>query len=199
MKTKTEPARKKDRARLKRDLIAQLEPIGRKTPWHTDLVELYLDSRERLIDAQIEYDQGREAGLEPSELTQASEAINREAENMANVMALLMVSPRSARRAQLEAEIRKQLDAKGLRGPVFEDRIDQLLKLWDAFQEANKSLVSRGRTYFTVSSAGKEYEKDNAACKDLVTLAKAMEDILDSLDITVQGYTEPDDKEDDGW
>ena len=197
MRTKTEAARRKDRAKLKRDLIAQLEAMGRNTPYHSDLVTLYLDSRERLIDAQIEYDQGREAGLDPSELNQASEAINLEAENMANLMALLMVSPRSARRAQLEAEIRKQLDAKGLKGPVFEDRIDQFLKLWDAFQEANKSLVSRGRTYFTVSSAGKEYEKDNAACKDLVTLAKAMEDILDSLDITVHGYTEPDDKKEE--
>lgn len=199
MKEKSVTARKRERAAIRRDMTAQLERLGKNTPCNKDLVEQYLDSRERYLDAKREYERGREAGLPPSELTEESGAMNREAENMERFHGILGVGPRSDRRAGLEEEIRTQLAAKGMKGPVFEDRIDQFLALWDAFQEANRSLAARGRTYTTTSSAGKEYEKDNAACRDIVSLAKAMQDILGDLEVNVRGYTELDEGGGTAW
>lgn len=168
---------KKDRAALRRALAKRITEIDAVSK---DLIEQYLDSRERLDEAKYDDD---------------SAAISTELANMARILSMLGVSQRSKRRDELEDAIREQLKAKSLSGAVFEDKVNQFLSLWDAFQDANESLNTRGRSYITISSSGKEYEKDNSATRDIVSLAKAMQDLLDDLEITVNGYTSPDDDE----
>lgn len=147
--------------KIRAQLVKQLREAGEKNAVTLDLVDKYMEAREEHLP-----------------------------EVMAAILDILRISPKQKRRKEIEKEIRTQLEQRGLTGPVWEDKIDRFLRLWDAFQEANKSLKERGRTYITISSAGKEYEKDNSAAKDIVTFAKAMEDALTAMDITVKGYAE---------
>lgn len=181
---------KPTRAAVKKALLERLKQMNACDAVNKDLLEQYLDARDRLmqledayIDRWNEYDEAE------------TNKIATEIANMAKIMNAMGLNETTKRREEIEAEIREQLQAKGLGGPVFEDRISQFLALWDAFQEANKSLRERGRSYFTTSSSGKLYEKDNTASRDIVTFAKAMQDALDNLEITVKGYTNPDDDE----
>lgn len=181
---------KQTRAAVKKALLERMKKMNACDAANKDLLEQYLDARDRLMkledaytDKWDEYDENGTNGI-------ASEIAN-----MAKIMTAMGLNETTKRREKIEAEIREQLQAKGLGGPVFEDRISQFLALWDAFQEANKSLRERGRSYFTTSSSGKLYEKDNTASRDIVTFAKAMQDALDSMEITVKGYTNPDDDE----
>lgn len=178
------------RAAVKKALIERLKNQNAYDAANRDLMEKYLDARDRLEQLEETYgdrwEEHDEAGT------------NRIATEIANIEKLLRamgLNNETKHRGKIEEEIREQLQAKGLSGPVFEDRISQFMALWDAFQEANKSLRERGRSYFTTSSSGKMYEKDNTASRDIVTFAKAMQDALDNLEITVKGYTNPDDDE----
>ena len=194
---KTPTAEARERKKIKQDLILQLKARGLKGPVTLDLVEQYMEARDRYIVALRRRAELLGSGLDFTDdvVEQVSADLDNAQAAMASILSLLNACPRSERRAELEAEIRDQLATKGLKGPVFEDKIDTFLKLWDAFQEAVRCLNARGRTYFTVSSAGKNYEKDNSATKDIVTMAKAMEDLLDGLEITVKGYADPEDDE----
>lgn len=184
-------AGKPTRAAVKKALLERLKKIESCDAANKDLVEQYLDARDRLEKWRDEY-----AMMDAEDIAENGMiGISQEVANMAKIMNLMGITETSRRREKIEAEIREQLQAKGLKGPVFEDRIAQFMALWDAFQEANKSLRERGRSYFTTSSSGKLYEKDNTASRDIVTFAKAMQDALDNLEITVKGYTNPDDDE----
>ena len=181
---------KPTRAAVKKALLERLRQMNVCVAANKDLLEQYLDARDRLMKLENDYtdrwDEYDENG---------TNGIALEIANMGKLMDTMGLNETTKRREKIEAEIREQLQAKGLGGPVFEDRISQFLALWDAFQEANKSLRERGRSYFTTSSSGKQYEKDNTASRDIVTFAKAMQDALDSMEITVKGYTKPDDDE----
>lgn len=183
-------AGKPTRAAVKKALLERLKQMNACDTANKDLLEQYLDARDRLMKLENDYtdrwDEYDENG---------TNGIALEIANMGKLMDTMGLNETTKRREKIEAEIREQLQAKGLGGPVFEDRISQFLALWDAFQEANKSLRERGRSYFTTSSSGKQYEKDNTASRDIVTFAKAMQDALDSMEITVKGYTNPDDDE----
>lgn len=187
----------KGNAGVKRDLREQLKAKGAWNAVSADLVEEYLDARNRLADAKREYGALVDAGMSAAD--EASIALCQSMaqcmKTMTDILGALQIAPVTERRARIEAEMREQLAVRGLTGSVFEDRIATFLKLWDAFQDANSSLTARGRTYITISSAGKQYEKDNAAAKDVVALAKAMGDILSELKITVDDFAEPDDGE----
>ncbi len=152
--------------KIKRQLLKDLKAAGKKNAVTIDLVDQYIDAR-----------------------------VNEDPVAMAAILNALQISPKTKRRQELETSIRDQLQIKGLSGPIFEDRIDSFLRIWDAFQEANRHLNERGRTYEAVSSAGKLYEKDNAASKDIVSMAKAMQDALDWLGVTVEGFADPEDDE----
>lgn len=181
---------KTTRNSIKKALMSRLDAAGNRDAVTEDLVEQYLTARDRLESLKLDYaDALEEAAVE------GTTKIATEISNMARILSMLSLTPQSKRREQIENEMREQLKAKGLKGPVFEDRIAQFMALWDAFQEANNSLLERGRSYITISSSGKTYEKDNTATRDIVTFAKAMQDALDSMEITVKGYTNPDDDE----
>lgn len=187
----------KSRASVKRELQKQLKQKGWWNSICAELVESYLDARDRLQEAETSYEQMvRHLGLTPAddEAVALNGTIAACAKTMTDVLQALQIAPASQRRAAIEAEMRQQLQVRGLTGAVFGDRVDAFLQLWDAFQDANRSLCSRGRTYMTISSAGKTYEKDNAAAKDVVALSKAMGDILDELKITVDDYADLDDE-----
>ena len=197
MKKLSKTARAKTRKALWKDLAWQVlggKPgEGRLNSVTGDLIDQYLDARERLIDCTEAIREAREQGLAPEETQELEATANATTMAMAAILDQLRVMPKSTRRQELEEEILGQLRTRGLVSEVFADRVDQFLKLWDAFQDAVKSLAGRGRTYFTISSAGKTYEKDNSASKDMVTLAKAMGDILDELGVTVDGYADAED------
>ena len=186
-----------DRKKIRASLIKQLNAAGKKNPVTMDLVEEYMEEWDRLKNLRWHYQTLQEQGMtvEDAEIAELSTQISEALTGMTNVLNQLLISPKSKHRAAMEQEIRSQLEHKGLKGDIFDDRIDAFLKLWDAFQDACTSLNTRGRTYFTISSSGKNYEKDNSASKDIVTLAKSMGDILSELDVTVDGYADPEEDE----
>lgn len=155
---------------IRRQLLKDLKSNGTKNAVTCDLVEKYIQAW-----------------------------LNEDTPTMAAILNALQVSPKTARRKKLEEEIRDQLAIKEMKGEIWEDRIEIFLKIWDAFQEAHRFLNEKGRVYMTISASGKEYEKDNAAAKDLVTYEKSMRDMLDSFDINISGYADPDSAGDDGW
>jgi hypothetical protein len=183
-------AKKITRAAVKKALLLRLERNGLLDAENLDLVEQYLQARDRLGKLNETFEDAEDEAI-----SQGTDAIAKETATMVRLLDVMGLTPESKRRKEIEQEIRDQLKAKGLKGPVFDDRVAQFMALWDAFQDANKNLKERGRSYFTTSSSGKVYEKDNTASRDIVTLAKAMQDLLDNMEITVKGYTNPDDDE----
>lgn len=187
---------KDNRKAIRKDLLAQLAAKNYSTPMAKDLVDRYLEARDRMLKAQAVYaEMDSVEDADPEALAEVGRDIDSAIMSMTAILTALQVTPASSRRAALENQIRAQLAARQLSGDLFEDKIDQFMKLWDAFQDANRSLLERGRTYFTVSSAGKNYEKDNSATKDLVSFAKAMQDILDSIGVNIKGWADPEDNE----
>lgn len=183
-------AKKITRTAVKKALLLRLEKNGLLDAENRDLVEQYLQARDRLGKLHETFEDAEDEAI-----SQGTDAIAKETATMVRLLDAMGLTPESKRRKEIEQEIRDQLKAKGLKGPVFDDRVAQFMALWDAFQDANKNLKERGRSYFTTSSSGKVYEKDNTASRDIVTLAKAMQDLLDNMEITVKGYTNPDDDE----
>ena len=183
-------AKKITRTAVKKALLLRLEKNGLLDAEKRDLVEQYLQARDRLGKLNETFEDAEDEAI-----SQGTDAIAKETATMVRLLDAMGLTPESKRRKEIEQEIRDQLKAKGLKGPVFDDRVAQFMALWDAFQDANKNLKERGRSYFTTSSSGKVYEKDNTASRDIVTLAKAMQDLLDNMEITVKGYTNPDDDE----
>nr|WP_312288128.1 hypothetical protein [Terrisporobacter sp.] len=60
-----------------------------------------------------------------------------------------------------------------------------------------KDIKQRGRTYMTVSAAGKEYEKDNPSVKNAVLYNKQKLAILKELQLTTNNVIGDDDDDDD--
>lgn len=183
------------RTAIDRELTKQLKAGNRLNAITRDQKTQYLAAWERKQRFEKLYSDGIAENLDAEELLPYTEAIAREQAIMVKLLAAMGVTPRNHQREELSDEIYKQLDAKGLHGPVFDDLADRYLKLWDAFQDANQSLVERGRSYLAISSTGKQYEKDNSASKDIVSLERAMREVLGSMDITVEGYAGQDDDE----
>lgn len=188
---------KKGRAAIKKQLTAQLEQAGRLDAVTRDLVAEYLDARDRLEAAKAAYADANDDRMTvaPDRLEFYQRQIARETGNLAKLAEMLGTTPCSAKRASIKAELEAQLLAKDLKGPVFDDYVQRFMMLWDAFQEAVKCLHERGRSYMTTASTGKIYEKDNSAVKDMVSLSRAMKEVLEVLEITVEGYADADDDE----
>lgn len=190
--------RGKSSAAIKRELREQLKAKDAWNAVSADLLEEYVSARGRLNDAKDAHAALIDGGgfsLADDAAVSLNEVMAQNAGIMVGILSALQITPKTERRQKISTEMREQLAVRGLAGTVLEDRVDTFLSLWDAFQDATKSLKARGRTYFTVSSAGKQYEKDNAAAKDVVAMSKAMGDILDELKITVDDFAEPDDAE----
>lgn len=177
------------RAVLKKSLKSRAEASGGFDDIKKDAIENYLDARERMFEAVERRKRMVVCDAESEELLTCDRSITAALSQMEISLSLLGETPASKRRQGFEDEIRLQLEQKGLRGPVFDERIAQVLALWDAFQDANRSLRERGRSYVTVSSSGKEYEKDNSATRDIVTMAKAIQDLLNDLGVSVKDYS----------
>lgn len=89
----------------------------------------------------------------------------------------------------------KQLKAKGAKVEVYTSLVDDYIWFWKQERAMQKDIKERGRTYLSISSAGKEYEKNNPSVKDALLYNKQMVAILDALGLdtkTVTGGTEDD-------
>lgn len=172
------------RESLEKALTKRAKAHGGLDAIKKDAIEQYLKAHDRMEDAML---RRNEAASNDSILT-CEMNIGAVMKQMEACLSIIGETPAGKRREDFEAEIRDQLDQRGLRGPVFDEGISRVLSLWDAFQEANRSLRERGRSYITISSSGKEYEKDNSATRDIVTLARAVQDALNDLGVSAREY-----------
>ncbi|MBC1524805.1 P27 family phage terminase small subunit [Listeria booriae] len=91
---------------------------------------------------------------------------------------LLPEKERLKRRKKIEAELKKQLDEKGLNNPIFLDRIDSYLGYWDMEQALIKDINERG--FFTEynNGGGQVGTKKNDST---ILLQKYTKQMLDTL------------------
>ncbi len=78
----------------------------------------------------------------------------------------------------------EQLREKGANIDHFSSLIDDYIWYWKEEKAMQKDIKIRGRTYITISAAGKEYEKDNPSVKNSVLYNKQKLSILKELGLT---------------
>lgn len=78
----------------------------------------------------------------------------------------------------------EQLEKKGANIDHFSSLIDDYIWYYNQEKAMQKDIKQRGRTYMTISAAGKEYEKDNPSVKNAVLYNKQKLAILKELQLT---------------
>lgn len=89
----------------------------------------------------------------------------------------------------------EQLDKKGANIDHFYSLIDDYIWYWKEEKAMQKDIKKRGRTYKTISAAGKEYEKDNPSVKNAILYNKQKLAILKELQLTTSNVMSDDDDE----
>ena len=91
-----------------------------------------------------------------------------------------------AQKSQKEVRdaLMQQLRAKGADAAHFESLVDDYMAYFGMVRKLRADIRRRGLTYTSVSSTGKEYEKDNPSVKLLPTYTQAMLRILRELGLT---------------
>lgn len=100
---------------------------------------------------------------------------------------------------EIKESLTKQLQAKGADVPLYQSKIEEYMWLYQQFRQMQTDIKKRGRTYKTMSAAGKEYEKENPSVKDALLYSRQMVAILGALGLdtkTVVGGTAADDEDD---
>ena len=88
-----------------------------------------------------------------------------------------------------------QLASKGAGLDHFIGLVNDYCFYFETVEQMKKDIVDKGVTYTTMSASGKEYEKDNPACKLLPTYTRQMLQILKDLGLTTASIpTEEDDE-----
>ncbi len=90
-----------------------------------------------------------------------------------------------------------QLEKKGANIDHFSSLIDDYIWYWKQEKEMQNDIKNRGRTYTTVSAAGKEYEKDNPSIKNAILYNKQKLAILKDLQLTTNNVIGDDDDDDE--
>lgn len=100
---------------------------------------------------------------------------------------------------EIRESLIQQLQAKGADVPLYCSKIDEYMWLHQQFKQMQSDIRERGRTYTTISAAGKEYEKENPSVKNALLYSRQMVAILGALGLdtkTVVGGTTADDEDD---
>lgn len=95
--------------------------------------------------------------------------------------------------------LNEQLRAKGADVVLYRALIDDYMWLFQQEKQMQADIRKNGRSYLSVSAAGKEYEKENPCVKNALLYSKQMVTILTALGLdtkTVVGGA-PDGDEDD--
>jgi hypothetical protein len=82
---------------------------------------------------------------------------------------------------QVKESLLKQIETKGAKVDVYTSLIDDYIWFWHQERAMQKDIRERGRTYTAISSAGKEYEKNNPSVGDALKYNKQMVAILSAL------------------
>jgi phage terminase small subunit len=89
--------------------------------------------------------------------------------------------------AMLKKLITTSSDGEVIVRPDVAEMIEQYIFLYTQIKEMKKSIKTVGRTYETTSAAGKIYEKENPAIKDLVIYSRQMLAIRKQLGLDQEG------------
>jgi hypothetical protein len=89
--------------------------------------------------------------------------------------------------AELKKLITTSAEGRTIVRPDVADLIEQYIFLFKQIKEMKESIKTVGRTYETTSAAGKIYEKDNPAIKDLVIYSRQMLAIRKQLGLDLEG------------
>lgn len=83
--------------------------------------------------------------------------------------------------SKMKKALMDQLRAKNADVEPFEKLVDDYLWFYNQLKAMKKDIKERGRTYYCMSSQGKEYEKDNPSVQNALRYSQQMIKILDKL------------------
>ena len=97
----------------------------------------------------------------------------------------------------LKQSLMHQLRARGADITVFRKRIDDYVWFAGQLDEMKKDIKTRGRTYTSISSTGKGYEKDNPSVQNALRYSAEMNKILQSMGLNVNNVASETDEGDE--
>lgn len=97
-----------------------------------------------------------------------------------------------AKAKEVKDSLVKQLQAKGADVKLYRALIDDYMWFYQQFHQMQADIRKRGRTYMTVSAAGKDYEKNNPSVEDALKYSKQMVAILAALGLSTETVIPPD-------
>lgn len=97
--------------------------------------------------------------------------------------------------AKVKRSLLQQLKAKGAKLAHFVSLVEDYCWYYDQVEAMKEDIAERGLTYTTISSTGKEYEKDNPSVKLVPTYTRQMLQILKDLGISTDDIPAEEDDE----
>lgn len=88
----------------------------------------------------------------------------------------------------------KQLKDKGADVDHFTNLIEDYIWYWKQEREMQKDIKERGRTYISLSAAGKKFEKDNPSVKNATLYNKQKLSILKELSLNTDNVISDEDE-----
>jgi hypothetical protein len=119
---------------------------------------------------------------------------------MATKMAKVKITEKTLRDSLMEQAMLKGLTTTTDKGetivrPDVADLIEQYIFFSTQAEEMKESIRKDGRTYRSVSAAGKEYDKENPAVKGLIMCNRQMLAIRKQLGLDEEGVEQKEDDE----
>ena len=97
-----------------------------------------------------------------------------------------------AKAKEVKESLIKQLQAKSADVTLYRALIADYMWFYRQFPQMQADIRKRGRTYTTVSAAGKDYEKNNPSVEDALKYSKQMVTILTALGLSTETVVPPD-------
>lgn len=97
--------------------------------------------------------------------------------------------------ADIRQSLTEQLRMKGADVAHFCSLIDDYIWMYEQVQDMKKDIQNRGATYEAVSAAGKVYDKENPAVKNIVLYNRQMLAILRDLELSTDSAGKDEDDE----
>jgi phage terminase small subunit len=96
-----------------------------------------------------------------------------------------------AKAKEVKESLIEQLQAKGADVTLYRALIDDYMWFYQQFHQMQADIQKRGRTYTTVSAAGKDYEKNNPSVEEALKYSKQMVAILAALGLSTETVMPP--------
>lgn len=90
------------------------------------------------------------------------------------------------KKTDIKESLLAQLKAKGADVAHFISLVDDYMFLYDQVQRMKKDIKRLGLVYEAVSAAGKSYEKENPAVKQIILYNRQMLAILKELELSTE-------------